>query len=592
MVLLTAENIKKSYTEKTLLDGIDINIQDDDKIGLIGINGTGKSTLLKIIAGVVTPEEGNIIRSRELKIGYLSQNPNYSEKNTVLEQTKEYIKELNSEVEEYEYKAILTKLDMSDFDKKMSELSGGQRKRVAMAAVLCSQTNLLILDEPTNHMDSDIIEWLEDYLMAYKGAVLMITHDRYFLDRVSNKIVEIDRGKSYTYQGNYNKYLELKAQRQEQEIATERKRQSLYKKELEWMRRGAPARTTKAKGRIERFNKLEKDKLIVDEENLEFSSVTSRLGKKIIEISNVSKSFDGIKYIENFSYNLLRNDRVGIIGANGTGKSTLLKIILGELDQDEGEISKGETVKIGYFAQENNKLDDEQRIIKFVEEIASNIKTEAGTLSASQMLEKFLFPSHMHSIKIGALSGGEKRRLYLLSVLMRAPNVLILDEPTNDLDIETLTVLEDYLDSFNGAVIVVSHDRYFIDRIVKRTFSFWENGEIRHFPGGYTDYILRKQDEETEVKEQKSKKRQDLRPKNQKLKFSYNEQREYDTIEDVIHELETKREEIDGEMSKHITNYSKLNELTAEKQKVEEELQNKFERWEYLMELEERIKRG
>ncbi|MEG0919584.1 MAG: ABC-F family ATP-binding cassette domain-containing protein [Anaerovoracaceae bacterium] len=594
MVLLTAENIKKSYTEKTLLDGVDISIHEGDKIGLIGVNGTGKSTLLKIIAGVISPEGGNIIRSRQLKIGYLSQNPAYNPKLTIEEQVKSYIEESGSHVDDYRYKAILTRLGIDNFEKRMDTLSGGQRKRVAMAAVLCEDHNLLILDEPTNHMDSDIIEWLENYLMEQKSGLLMITHDRYFLDRVTNKIVEIEGGKSFTVDGNYNKYLEMKAIKNEMLLASERKRATIYRKELEWIRRGAPARTTKAKGRIERFEQLENSKLEVSDNNMEIASLSSRLGKKIVEINHIEKGYEGTTYISDFSYNVLRNDRIGIIGPNGCGKSTLLKIIMEEISPDRGYIEKGDTVRLGYFSQENERLDQEQRIIKFIEEIASNVVLSDGVISASQMLERFLFPSFMHSVKINALSGGEKRRLYLLSVLMQAPNVLILDEPTNDLDIETLTILEDYLDSFDGAVIIVSHDRYFLDRTCHRTFSFWEGGIIKHFPGGYTDYALRVQDYQDQKAREKKKPSSGERKKTGtgKLKFSYNEKREFESIDEDIEKIEEELETIDQEMGACITNYSRLSELQKEKEAIEIRLLEKMERWEYLHDLNDKIERG
>ncbi|MBQ4596368.1 MAG: ABC-F family ATP-binding cassette domain-containing protein, partial [Firmicutes bacterium] len=496
MVLITCENLKKSYTEKPLIDGLSITINDTDKIGLVGVNGTGKSTLLKIIAGVVEHEAGNIIRSRELKTAYLPQDPEYDGDLTVMEQAMEYLRQSGSDAEEHRCRAMLNKLGFDSYEQKMSDLSGGQRKRVAMAAVLTQESNLLILDEPTNHMDSDIIEWLENFLKSYRGALFMITHDRYFLDRVTNRIVEIEGGKLYSYDGNYDYYLEAKAAREDMMYAAERKRLAIYKKELAWIRRGARARTTKAKGRIQRFEELEAAKLVVDDSALEINTVTSRLGRKIIELDSVSKAYGNRQLIKDFSYMILRNDRIGIIGPNGCGKSTLLKMIIGEIESDAGTIEKGDTVKIGYFSQENEALDEDKRIIKFVEEIASSIKVKDGTLSASQMLERFLFPAYMHSIKVGALSGGEKRRLYLLSILMQAPNVLIFDEPTNDLDIDTLTVLEDYLDDFPGAVIIVSHDRYFLDRLAVRTFAFEEDGYIGHYIGGYTDWYEQHREKE------------------------------------------------------------------------------------------------
>ncbi|MBQ3611324.1 MAG: ABC-F family ATP-binding cassette domain-containing protein [Firmicutes bacterium] len=592
MVLITCENLKKSYTEKPLIDGLSITINDTDKIGLVGVNGTGKSTLLKIIAGVVEHEAGNIIRSRELKTAYLPQDPEYDGNLTVMEQAMEYLRQSGSDAEEHRCRAMLNKLGFDSYEQKMSELSGGQRKRVAMAAVLTQESNLLILDEPTNHMDSDIIEWLEDFLKSYRGALFMITHDRYFLDRVTNRIVEIEGGKLYSYDGNYDYYLEAKAAKEDMMYAAERKRLAIYKKELAWIRRGARARTTKAKGRIQRFEELEAAKLVVDDSALEINTVTSRLGRKIIELDSVSKAYGNRQLIKDFSYMILRNDRIGIIGPNGCGKSTLLKMIIGEIESDAGTIEKGDTVKIGYFSQENEALDEDKRIIKFVEEIASSIKVKDGTLSASQMLERFLFPAYMHSIKVGALSGGEKRRLYLLSILMQAPNVLIFDEPTNDLDIDTLTVLEDYLDDFPGAVIIVSHDRYFLDRLAVRTFAFEEDGYIGHYIGGYTDWYEQHREKEKQKEAVVKKETAERRPKQKKLKFSYKEAKEYETIEETIAGLEEKLAALEEEMNSCGADFGRLSELSKEKEQLDEQLLEKMDRWEYLEELAARIEAG
>ncbi|MDO5415060.1 MAG: ABC-F family ATP-binding cassette domain-containing protein [Bacillota bacterium] len=592
MVLITCENLKKSYTEKPLIDGLSITINDTDKIGLVGVNGTGKSTLLKIIAGVVEHEAGNIIRSRELKTAYLPQDPDYDGDLTVMEQAMEYLRESGSDAEEHRCRAMLNKLGFDSYEQKMGELSGGQRKRVAMAAVLTQESNLLILDEPTNHMDSDIIEWLEDFLKSYRGALFMITHDRYFLDRVTNRIVEIEGGKLYSYDGNYDYYLEAKAAREDMMYAAERKRLAIYKKELAWIRRGARARTTKAKGRIQRFEELEAAKLVVDDSALEINTVTSRLGRKIIELDSVSKAYGEKQLIKDFSYMILRNDRIGIIGPNGCGKSTLLKMIIGEIEADAGTIEKGDTVKIGYFSQENEALDEDKRIIKFVEEIASSIKVKDGTLSASQMLERFLFPAYMHSIKVGALSGGEKRRLYLLSILMQAPNVLIFDEPTNDLDIDTLTVLEDYLDDFPGAVIIVSHDRYFLDRLAVRTFAFEEDGYIGHYIGGYTDWYEQHREKEKQKEAAVKKETAERRPKQKKLKFSYKEAKEYETIEETIAELEEKLAALEEEMNSCGADFGRLSKLSKEKEQLDQQLLEKMDRWEYLEDLAARIESG
>lgn len=597
MVLLNAEGITKSYTEKPLLKDIDISIHSDEKVGLIGVNGTGKTTLLKILAGVEEAEAGTITMARNLRMGYLPQNPDFDGEKTVIEQALSYISEAGGGTQEYECKSMLTKLGIDDFEAKMKELSGGQRKIVAMAALFARETDLLIMDEPTNHLDNNIIEWLEEYLIAYKGAVLMITHDRYFLCRVTNRIVEIDKTKLYSYEGNYDLYLETKAAREEMILATERKRLAIYKKELAWIRRGARARTTKAKGRVERFHELENSKLVIDDSKLEMAVSSSRLGKKIIEIENISKSYEGKTIINDFSYNLLRDDRVGIIGPNGCGKSTLLKIIMGQVEPDGGCVNSGTTVKVGYFSQDNEVLDPKKRIIKYAEEISDSVKTKDGTFSASQMLERFLFPPYMHSVEIGRLSGGEKRRLYLLSILMSAPNVLILDEPTNDLDIDTLTVLEDYLDDFPGAVIIVSHDRYFLDRLVVRTFAFEGEGSIGHYPGGYSDYAEKRKSREKEIKaESKTKHRSQSREgasgteeKQKKLRFSFKEQKEFETIEEDISKLEEKITEIEGKMYENSQDYEKLRVLSEEKETLEKELEYKMERWEYLSELNEKI---
>lgn len=591
MVLLTCEHLKKSYTEKPLLEDIGLSIHEGDKIGFVGVNGTGKSTLLKLLAGVMEPEGGTIIRSGELKAGYLAQNPPFAEDMTVLNQAMEYIHQAGCDVEEFRCKAMLTQLGLKDYEALMGSLSGGQKKRVAMAAVLAQETNLLVLDEPTNHMDSDMIEWLEGFLRSYKGAIFMITHDRYFLDRVTNQIVEIENGKLVRYDGNYDSYLETKASREEMALATERKRQAIYKKELAWIRRGAQARSTKAKGRIQRFEELEAGKLVINDAALEISAVSSRLGRKIIELKGISKRYGNKKLIEDFSYMILRDDRIGIIGPNGCGKSTLLNLIVGEIQPNQGSVERGETVKIGYFSQENEALDANKRIIKYVEEIAGSLQTKDGVLSASQMLERFLFPPHMHSVQIGRLSGGEKRRLYLLSVLMRAPNVLILDEPTNDLDIDTLTVLEDYLDDFSGAVIIVSHDRYFLDRLAIRTFVFEGEGYIGHYIGGYSDWLRQRKTEEPKdlVKKKKEPRR---RVQKRKLRFTYQEAKEYETIEDDISQLEEKIGDLEASMTQNAADFVKLRKLSEEKDALDEALLEKMERWEYLSQLSQRIEAG
>lgn len=610
MILVNADKINKSYTEKPLLKDISLSIHEGEKIGLIGVNGTGKSTLLRIVAGIEPPDSGRITYTNNIKKAMLPQHPEYDADLTVSEQAAAYMQQIDPTVPEFTCRSMMTKLGIRNFDARMGDLSGGQRKRVAMAAVLSTGADLLILDEPTNHMDNEVIAWLEDFLVKFRGAVFMITHDRYFLDRVTTKIFEIDNGALYAYEGNYDYYLEAKAAREDMLLATERKRATLYKKELAWIRRGARARSTKAKSHIERFEELRDSKLIIDDSSLSIGTASSRLGKKIIEITDLCKSYGDKNLIENFTYTVLRNDRIGIIGDNGCGKSTLLKMILGEVEPDSGIISIGETVKIGYFSQDTQVWDPNQRIIKYVEGISDNVRTDDGWLSASQMLERFLFPSSKHSIPIGRLSGGEKRRLYLLSILMQAPNVLIFDEPTNDLDIATLTVLEDYLDEFSGAVIIVSHDRYFLDRLCIRTFSFEGDGVIKHYPGGYTDAMKAKElaaltaemnasadknnsgasNAKSSASSSGSSNDGSRRPERQKkLKFTFQEKKEFETIDDDIAALEQQIADIDTEMSGIINDYVKLQELTTKRSKLSDMLDEKTERWLYLNDLAERI---
>lgn len=602
MLLLTAKNIRKSFSEKPLLEDINMSIHMGDRIGLVGVNGSGKSTLLRIVAGTLEAEGGEITRSTELRIGYLPQNPDYDPELTVIEQAMKYCSDATPE---YVVKTLLTKVRMSDYDRKMNELSGGQRKRVALAATFARETNLLILDEPTNHMDNDIIEWMEELLCGYKGAIFMITHDRYFLERITNNIWEIEKGKLVCYEGNYEAYLILKAERLQMAMANERKRANLYRKELKWIRWTAPARTGKSKSRVDRFKEIEAARETFENPELSIDTLSTRLGRKVIELEGITKSYNDVTYINNFSYNVLRNDRIGIVGNNGCGKTTLLKIIMGQVEPDVGTIEIGDTVKIGYFSQESEEMDPNLRVIKYVEEIAHNVHTKDGYLSASQMLEKFLFPTHMHSVKIEKLSGGEKRRLYLLTVLMRAPNILILDEPTNDLDIDTLTVLEDYLDDFPGAVIIVSHDRYFLDRLVVRTFAFEDGGYIGHYTGGYSKYMNEKEARELELAEAEAAatpkqatadsngpKADGRNQRAPKLKFTYAEKKEFETIDDDIAALEQRIEDIDSEMMANPTNSLLLGDLSKEKTEVEAELEHKYERWEYLNELAEKIERG
>lgn len=611
MNLVTAEHLTKSYTERLLFNDTDFSINEGDKIGLIGINGTGKSTLLKMVAGLEEPDQGTIIRGRNLDIRYLPQNPVFKSGETVLEsilrenEGHEHVWDLESQA-----KAMLNKLGISDHTEVVDHLSGGQKKRVALASVLLSTAQLLILDEPTNHLDSEMADWLEDYLKRFKGALLMITHDRYFLDSVTNRIVELDNGKLYSYQANYEGFLELKAERMDMEKASERKRQSILRVELEWMKRGARARSTKQKGRIMRYEALRDAKGPAEEEHVEMESISSRLGRTTVELSDICKAYGDKVLIRDYTYFFLKNDRIGYIGPNGSGKSTLMKIIAGWEKPDSGTVEIGQTVKIGYFSQENEDMDTSCRVIDYIRNVAEYVKTKDGSISASQMLERFLFPPSVQYTVIEKLSGGERRRLYLLKILMSAPNVLILDEPTNDLDIRTLMILEDYLDSFQGIVITVSHDRYFLDRIAKRIFAF-EQGNIRQYEGGYTDYLAKRPEDETAVgnagTETSGKKadqtenadatendeKKDSRAtwkSGRKLKFTWQEQKDYETIEDDIAALEAKLEELDEKMGSFASDFVKLNELTQEKIKVEDELEHKMERWEYLEELNARIK--
>lgn len=631
MNFLTVEKLSKSFTDKILFDEISFGINEGDKIGVIGVNGTGKSTLLKIIAGVETADSGTITTMNGLRIGYLPQMPEFEEGMTVINQVfktdnpkmqivKEYEEALfqvennySKEAEnklikltekmdkedawglESEAKTILTKLGITDFYKEVQLLSGGQRKRVAMAGALISPVDILIMDEPTNHIDNETVDWLENYLGKCTKALLMVTHDRYFLDRVVNKTIELDKGKLYTYQGNYSQFLELKAEREELELAGERKRQNLLCRELAWIRRGAQARSTKQKARIERFEEVSAIKAPEMRGNVEISVGASRLGRKTIEINNVSMSYDGKKYIDDFSYIILRDDRVGIIGHNGCGKSTLMNIITGRLKPESGFVEIGDTVNIGVFAQENGEMNENMRVIDYIKEVAEYVPTADGRITASQMLEKFLFKGDIQWSPISKLSGGEKRRLYLLRVLMAAPNILFLDEPTNDLDIETLTILEEYLEDFPGAVVTVSHDRYFLDKMVNRIFSFEGNGKIKQYEGGYTDYKIQHDKEEINVpveKVVKQEKKQEVEKPKKLMKMTYKDQREFDTINERIEGIELKIAEIDDKISQCGSDYVKLQELTEQKENFEKELEEAMDRWVYLNELNEEIERN
>ena len=603
MSIVTAEHLTKSYTERLLFDDASFSLEEGEKAGLIGINGTGKSTLLKILAGLEEPDEGTVVWRRNLDIRYLPQNPRFTPGDTVLEsivrdnEGHSHVWDLESQA-----KIFLTKLGITDLDAKVETLSGGQRKRIALASVLLSTADLLILDEPTNHLDSEMADWLEEYLKNFKGSLLMVTHDRYFLDSVTDRIAELDKGKIYSYKANYEGFLKLKAEREDMEAASERKRQSILRIELAWMQRGARARSTKQKGRIQRYEALRDMEGPKTDQQVELESISSRLGRTTVELDSICKAYGDRTLIRDFTYIFLKNDRIGIIGPNGSGKSTLMKIIAGWIQPDNGTVTIGQTVSMGYFSQENEAMDESLKVIDYIKNAGEYVQTKDGRVSASQMLERFLFPSSVQYSVIGKLSGGEKRRLYLLRILMEAPNVLLLDEPTNDLDIATLAILEDYLDSFQGIVIAVSHDRYFLDRIASRIFAFEGDGKVVQYEGGFTDYqaaFERKRQEQEEAAAEKPEQKPGEaagvsskgkpRLKEEKLKFTYKEQKEWETIESDIAALEEKIGALETEMEKEASNYGKLNELMKEKEEAEKLLEEKMERWMYLNDLAERI---
>ena len=627
--IVTIEHLRKVYTERQIFDDTDFSIQEGEKVALIGINGTGKSTLLRILAGLEKPDDGTMAMRRDLELRYLPQTPAFDPEDTILEaivhdnEGHQHVWDLETEA-----KKFLSKLGENDFSRKIGELSGGQKKRVALASVLLSTADFLILDEPTNHLDGAMSEWLEDYLKRYKGTLLMVTHDRYFLDEICNRIVELDQGKLYSYKANYAGYLSLKAERMDIARAKERTRQNILRNELKWVMRGAKARTTKQKGRLQRYEKLSAMHGPTEEEELKLSSIKTRLGKSTIELDEVCKSYGNHLLLDHFSYHFLRNDRIGIIGPNGAGKSTLIKMITGWDTPDSGEIRIGQTVRIGYFSQENEALDGSQRVIDAMTSIGEYVHTVDGLISASNMLDRFLFPPSVQYMKVEKLSGGEKRRLYLLRVLMSEPNVLILDEPTNDLDIRTMTILEDYLDHFDGIVITVSHDRYFLDRVVNRIFSFEGNGHIAQYEGGYTDYqveyLRRHPEQETGFAKAGSVAgvgmdagtagkitvgsagKVDSSPsgtgeeesnstsnrERHQLRMSYKEKKEWETIEQDIDALETRISAIDEEMLQYAKDFVKLHELMKEKEEKEAALDVKMERWAYLSDLQEKIDKG
>ena len=639
MNIINVENITKVYTERELFSKASFYVQEREKIGIVGINGTGKSTLLKIAAGLEEPDEGSVIRANHVVINFLPQNPEFESGKTVLDNVM--VKIVNTDMDEAhrwslesEAKSLMLKLGITDFDQLCGELSGGQKKRLALVAAVLKPCDVLIMDEPTNHLDYDMVEWLEEFLRNWRGALLMVTHDRYFLDSVCNRIVEVDRGSIYSYDTNYSGFLALKAQREEYARASERKRQSILRKEIEWMQRGARARSTKQKAHIQRYEALRDQEGIKEIQKLEMSSLSTRLGRTTIEINNVSKAFGDMVCVKDFTYILLKGDRIGFVGKNGCGKTTLMKMIAGFLTPDSGSIEVGQTVKIGYYCQEitlttdRNQLlhaansagkdsngyrnameaaymNPNQRVIDYIKDTAEYVRTEDGLVSASAMLERFLFPPEQQYSPIGKLSGGERRRLNLLRVLMEAPNVMILDEPTNDLDTETLAILEDYLDNYDGIVVTVSHDRYFLDRIARRIFAFEGEGKITQYEGGYTDYMNKRPQEMNEmssvgvkagntVQENRieNKIKQDSRETwghQKKIKFTFKEQKEYETIEADIEKLETEIEELDAQMIKNATNFGKLNALSQEKEEKETLLMEKMERWEYLEDLAQKI---
>lgn len=601
MNILNVEKVSKTYGEKELFNNISLGINSGDKIGLIGVNGTGKSTLLKIIAGVEEPDEGQVVKGKGIELAYLAQTPLYYENENVLE----YVMRGKHADSQPKAKEILNKLGITNHGAMMNILSGGQKKRAALARTLVEPARLLILDEPTNHLDNDMVLWLEQFIKNFKGELIMVTHDRYFLDNVTNRIVELDKASLYSYDTNYSGFLELKTQREEMERATEAKRQNILRKELAWIRRGCQARSTKQQARIDRFEDMKEAskqaRARFDKQLMDMNSVSSRLGRKTVELHNICKSFGERTIIDDFTYIFLRDDRIGIVGDNGCGKSTLMKIIAGQLEPDSGSVEVGETVRIGYFMQENEPLDDSLTVLEFVRSIGEYVTTADGKATASQMCEKFLFTPKQQWTPISKLSGGEKRRLYLLSVLMSAPNVLILDEPTNDLDIETLEILEEYLDGFAGIVITVSHDRYFLDRVVDRIFAFEAGGHLTQYEGGYTDYrdkcvssiynVASNGTSDTSKSKAAGQVKKAYNSHEHKIKFTYMEQKEYETIDDDIEELENRVSELDDEIAKNATSYSKLAELTKEKEDVERQLEEKMERWEYLNDLAEKIEK-
>lgn len=593
MILLTAQNISKTYMERKVLDDVSFFLNEGDKVGIIGINGTGKSTLLKILAGAEEPDGGEVIRTNGIRVSYLPQIPEFDDHGSILDQVLAHLPKDLQQSKEFEAKSILGRLGISDWSRDISTLSGGEKRRAGIAAALVQPSDVLLLDEPTNHIDNETAQLLEELLLKYRGAIVMVTHDRYFLNKICRKIVEVERGKLYVCDGNYSEYLAQKAQREADAEAAERKNRSIYRRELEWISRGARARGTKSKDRIERFEQLKNREKPAETEKLQLQSVSTRLGKKTVEIENITKSVDGKLLINDFSYIVSRDARIGIVGRNGAGKSTFLKMILGQVMPDSGKVVLGDTVNIGYFSQECESMDPGMRVIEYIRETADRIQTPDGVVTASQMLERFLFTPELQWNRIEKLSGGERKRLYLLKVLMTAPNVLLLDEPTNDLDITTLTILEDYLENFSGAVIAVSHDRYFLDKMAEEIFEFRDGNCIR-YNGNYSDYAEKVGDvsDTAEKTKKKGEKKERTYTGKTKLRFSFKEQREYDNIDDEIAALEQSIADTDKEIAANTSDYVKLQELSDKKAEMEQQLEQKMERWVYLNELAERIANG
>lgn len=593
MILLSANNISKTYMERKVLDDVSFFLNEGDKVGIVGINGTGKSTLLKILAGAEYPDSGDVIRTNGIRISYLPQIPEFDDHGTVLEQVMAHLPADLMTSKEFEARSILDKMGVPDVERDISQLSGGERRRAGIAAALIQPSDVLLLDEPTNHIDNETAQLLEDMLMRYKGAIVMVTHDRYFLDKICRTIVEVDMGKIYSCEGNYSDYVAYKAQREADAEAAERKNRAAYRRELEWISRGARARGTKSKDRIERFEALKNRDIPVETEKVQLQSVSSRLGKKTIEIENISKKIGDTPLITDFSYIISRDARIGIVGHNGAGKSTFLKMIIGEIAPDRGNIVIGDTVKIAYFSQECESMDPTQKVIEYIRETADRIQTPDGVVTASQMLERFLFTPELQWNRIEKLSGGERKRLYLLKILMEAPNILLLDEPTNDLDIATLTILEDYLDNFAGAVLAVSHDRYFLDRMATEIFEF-KDGQCIRYNGNYSDYAanVRESGGTDDKPKKKTEKKERSYSGMTKLKFSFKEQREYATIDDDIEKLEQAIADTEKAIASNSSDYVKLQELSDKKTELENELAEKMERWVYLSDLAERIERG